>query len=352
MRYGADPWSKMILARVTDLQFGFPQSGAAQLTVIGEDLLSLLKTKPDKNQPYADRNEDFIVGDVLHRSKADTLGLKFIGTTPDPKGDPLKGPLVAWPELQPLRSLTHNNQTTYLAFLQGIAERMDFELFVDFTERLILDSETPPDHANTVKLHFEPARSVAAPKRVLDLVWGRDLIEFTPRFKMWELLTKVEIGGTKHGTRAPYRATIEPGDAAITADLQEDPTVPADRKVTLLGAADVRKKFFDDEGTAAPNAEPLSTANLDPDRARLMGIATLRRSLREALTAEGSTIGVPALRPGMYVCIRGLYPPFDGLYYVTQTVHTFDGNGYRTQFSLRRPGMLDPTQYPATKASS
>ncbi len=75
-------------------------------------------------------------------------------------------------------------------------------------------------------------------------------------------------------------------------------------------------------------------------------MAQLRKSMRELLTADGSTIGRPGLRPGIHVKIGGLYPPFDGLYYTTQTVHTFDGNGYRTQFSLRRPGMLDPDQYP------
>ena len=68
--------------------------------------------------------------------------------------------------------------------------------------------------------------------------------------------------------------------------------------------------------------------------------------MRELLTAEGSTIGRPELRPGVHIAIGGLYPPFDGVYYVTQTVHTFDTSGYRTQFSLRRPGMLDPSQYP------
>src|SRR5439155_2039801 len=119
-----------ILARVTDLQFGFPSSGAAQLSIVGEDMLSLLKTKPDKEKPYSNRKEDFIVRDVLDRSQAKSLGLGFTGTSPGE--DPLKGPLQAWPDLQPLRSITHSKDTNYLQFLQNIAERMDFELFVDF----------------------------------------------------------------------------------------------------------------------------------------------------------------------------------------------------------------------------
>ena len=51
------------------------------------------------------------------------------------------------------------------------------------------------------------------------------------------------------------------------------------------------------------------------------------------------------LRPGMYVHILGLRPPFDGFYYVVKTVHSLDETGYRTGFTLRRPGMLPPSAY-------
>lgn len=349
LRYGGDPWHKMILARVTDLQFSFPQSGAAQLTVTGEDLLSVLKTKPAKEKPYANKKEDFIVGDVLARSEAKDLHLSFTGTTPDSDG--LQGPLVPWPKLQPLRSLTHSKDTSYLQFLQDMAERMDFELFVDFTEHRIVDSQ-PSKNANEVKLHFEPARSVVKPLDPVELTWGANLIDFSPKFKVWEQLTKITVGGTQHGQRKRHLEEIGPDDAEIKKDLQEDDgyTVPAGKdrkKVDLLDANAVRSRFFvKGEGKAPPNPPASDTANLDADRIRLKGIALLRKSLRELLTADGSMIGWPELRPGIHVKIGGLYPPFDGLYYVTQTVHTFDGGGYKTQFSLRRPGMLDPADYP------
>lgn len=346
LRYGNEAaWHKMIVARVTDLQFSFPQSGASQLTIVGEDLLSLLKVKSDAEKPYAHHKEDFIVRDVLVRSKAKQLGLDFIGTTAGEDG--LKGPLVRWPELQPLRSLTHSKDTSYLQFLQSIAERMDFELFVDFSNRLILDGKKPADDDNEVKLHFEPARSIVTPKEPLELLWGRDLIEFTPKFKVWEQLTGVTVAGTKHGTRARHSYTLKSTDEAITKDLQRDTSYSLDKKpVDTLNPAQVRQAFVHTEGADLPNDPSISASNLDEDRIKLQAIATLRKSVRELLTADGSCIGLPGLRPGIHVKIAGLYPPFDGLYYVTQTVHTFDSNGYRTQFSLRRPGMLDAERYP------
>ena len=351
LRYGGNPWHKMIVARVTDLQFSFPQSGPAQLTIVGEDLLSILKTKSDAEKRYSNHNEDFIVRDVLVRSKAKDLHLEFVGTEVH-KDDPLKGPLVPWPTLQPLRSITHAKETSYLQFLQGIADRMDFEMFVDFSERLILDSQAPPKDANDVKLHFEPARSIVKPDKALALTWGTNLVEFTPKFKVWEQLTEVKTGGTKHGTRARHSDTVTADDPEVTKDLQRDETytIPDSKghptPVTVLTAGDVRTSFLEKEGSEAPNPESISTSNLDAARIRLQAIARLRKSTRELLTAEGSTIGMPELRPGIHVAIGGLYPPFDGIYYVTQTVHTFDASGYRTRFSLRRPGMLDPTKYP------
>ena len=350
VRYGAGAWHKMIVARVTDLQFSFPQSGAAQLTVVGEDLLSLLKIKSEEEKRYSNHKEDFIVEDVLVRSKAKDLKLAFTGTNAG--SDPLAGPLVPWPELQPLRSITHAKETSYLQFLQSIAERMDFEMFVDFTERLILDSKAPPaDKASEVKLHFEPARSTVKPQKALALTWGTNLVEFTPKFKVWEQLTEVKIGGTKHGARARHTEHIGVADPEVTKDLQRDDnyTIPGDngpKPVKVLDAGQVRSKFLVKEGSEPPNPETISASNLDADRLKLQAIARLRKSTRELLTADGSTIGLPELRPGIHVNIGGLYPPFDGVYYVTQTVHTYDTSGYRTQFSLRRPGILDPGQYP------
>jgi phage protein D len=67
--------------------------------------------------------------------------------------------------------------------------------------------------------------------------------------------------------------------------------------------------------------------------------------VREFMTAETQVVGLPRLRPGQFVDIHGLRPPFDGYYYVTKTVHALDGSGYKTQLSLRRPGMMPPDRY-------
>src|SRR6185369_12292585 len=110
--------------------------------------------------------------------------------------------------------------------------------------------------------------------------------DFTPKFKVWELLTGVKVAGTAHGKRKRHVDQIRVDDADIKNDLKQDleyslPAVAG--PFHLLDAGEVRERFFTKEGKPAPNVQSVSTSNLDEPRARLQGIATLRKSLRELL---------------------------------------------------------------------
>jgi phage protein D len=85
--------------------------------------------------------------------------------------------------------------------------------------------------------------------------------------------------------------------------------------------------------------------NLDEERAQVRAEALLRRKAREFLKVQATTLGLPRLRPGNHVEIRGYRPPFDGFYYVERTVHTWGADGLRTQLTGRRPGMPLPKDY-------
>jgi phage protein D len=102
----------------------------------------------------------------------------------------------------------------------------------------------------------------------------------------------------------------------------------------------VRANFFPNR-TDNPLVSP-NESNIDPARAQVMAEALLRRKAREFFTIEGTTIGLPRLRPGNQIQITGMRPPFDGYYYVTKTVHSYGADGLRVKFSARRPGMALP----------
>ncbi len=313
LRYGADPWVPMIVARVTDVKFAFPNSGGAKITLKGEDLLSVLKCKDERDKRYRNDFEDDIVADVLQRSGARLAAGSALAHLP--RFD------------EGLRSVTHQKSQTYLKFIQSLAERLDYEVFVAFSDNENPDSE--------IAFHFEATRSLLLGD-VFSLRWGRDILEFNPTFKVWEQFTSAVARGRHPRNRQRIEETA--AARAIEADLHQE-----EGNAAPLNAIAARERFF--EGHDCGNVEPVDVANLDSGRARRKAEAVLRKRAREFLTVEGKTIGSPALRPGMHMSIAGMSAPFDGLYYVTKTVHTLDNSGYRTGFSLRRPGMLPPEGY-------
>ena len=56
---------------------------------------------------------------------------------------------------------------------------------------------------------------------------------------------------------------------------------------------------------------------------------------KNLVTGSGSTVGLPELRAGRPVYIRGLGRRFSGRYLVTSSTHALGDSGYTTQFEAR-----------------
>ena len=54
------------------------------------------------------------------------------------------------------------------------------------------------------------------------------------------------------------------------------------------------------------------------------------------MTAAVTTVGLPDLRAGRRVVIKGVGAHFSGTYFVTDSTHTINEQGYTTQFNARR----------------
>jgi len=312
-------WTPMILARITDLQFDFPTDGASVLGVEAEDLLSLFKVKPEQNRTWRNTHEWLIVDDIRSLARARHLGWHDDHTL--------------YPDFgETLRRETLQSTQSYLQLMQAMAERLDFEVFVDF------DNHDQP--SNSVSLHFRPARSLSPPSdNEIELHWERDFERFTPRFEVWEQPTSAEVRG-RHSRR---RETIE-GRAAADV-LEADLHAQTDADITAIAA---RARLVEDAGDS-PNPRRPSATNMDSGRAIERAKAELLSAARKFLTVEAGTIGRPDIRAGRHVIVGGFGAPFDGIYYITKATHRFDDSGYRTGISLRRPGMRAPQEAPATE---
>jgi phage protein D len=161
-------------------------------------------------------------------------------------------------------------------------------------------------------LYFGPSERLSMPADAYELQWGKSLLEFTPTLKTSGQARAVTVRTANRGGSRRLETLARIGDFQLNHDLQpylqemgEDKDVP-DRALRTQ------------------------------DEVREFARATVRAALKELVEVSGSTIGLPDLRAGQVIRITGVDYRFDGRYFVTQTTHTIDTNGYKTSFRARR----------------
>jgi phage protein D len=77
-----------------------------------------------------------------------------------------------------------------------------------------------------------------------------------------------------------------------------------------------------------------------PEALQKVSAAQFQRNLSAFIEGETSVLGDPELVAGVNVKLSGLSRRFNGIYYVTSSIHTFDvDDGYQTELKLRRTGI-------------
>lgn len=147
-----------------------------------------------------------------------------------------------------------------------------------------------------------------------ELEWGKTLSKFQPTLTTAKQVEQVTVRGWNRRTKEPIEGTAKIGDADV--DINQD----------LHAVAEAAKGRHE-----VVTSEPIHTPQKANERAK----AILRRTLQDIVKATGTTVGLPDLRAGRRVHVKGLSPRFDGEYFITETTHSI-GSGYRTDFSARR----------------
>lgn len=323
---GDTTWFPLILARVTNMSFSFPGSGAAKLTVQGEDMLSLFKVNPAADKVWENEHEFDIVSALL----------TDIGS---PMAMASTGPETNFG--QTLRRARQQKGTTQLQFINRLAKRLDYEFFVDFQSYASHgDAASGP---TSVALHFERCRSlVRSDGDLVDLVWGRHVLSFSPSFEFWKQYTGAVATGQDPRTRRRFDdATADV--AVVEKDLVGGDSA-GDFDQDVQSALTVRAAFAERELTSPINIKQVQATGLGKPRAARKAEAQLLAAARRFLTAQLEVVGLPWLRPGFHVVLHGFDQVFNGTWYVEKAGHTFDDSGYRTALTIRRPGYSTPPQ--------
>jgi phage protein D len=205
----------------------------------------------------------------------------------------------AMPNETPIDFIAQDNQYD-IDFLLALARREAFDLFV---------AEQPKRH-----LVFKRSNTATRPANYR-LVWGETLTELKPRLTTARQVGKVTVKGWDRKRKKPI---------SVTVDLN-------DREVKRINP-DLHRLVVDGGREEVVVNEPVFTEQQARDRAR----AILLDQMKQMVTVDGATVGLPDLRAGSKLDIDGVGARLSGQYFVTETTHSFSDAGYTTRFKARR----------------
>lgn len=266
----------MMLGEITAIQSSFPQSGAPMLTVTGYDKSHRLRHNQPDRPPFQNLNDSAIAARVA----AENLLVPIVDPAPMPPQDKVPQTGSDW------------------ALLKELAERNYFQVFVRWD-----------------KLYFRFPRPQT---EIITLEWGKNLSSFSPRLSTSGLAGVEVVRGYDEQLAQEIVAVLPV--LSLGADL--------DQTLERLGSSVVEQLV----GLGRHVIRDRPVANfLD---ATVLAKSMLTQLLEGLYEASGSCIGLPELRAGDRVEIRGVGKRFSGQYTLSRVTHTLDQSGYQTHFEV------------------
>lgn len=285
----ADDLKLMIAGIITKISPKFPESGPPTLSIHGEDnLVKLRDKKAGKGDvKYWTNKSDSEVAQAIAARNKIPIDVDPIAT---------KRPIIV-----------QRNQDE-ASLLMELAARNDYDCYVH---------EDPKTKKDTLVFKKPTDGRASTSRNTYVFEWGKSLVSFTPTLTVNRQWSKVTVRGWDPTTKSKIEYT------ATKADLEG-------KKTGTSGPAVVEDKLAKKEETVLDC--PVQTQ----EEAKNLAIAMLRERAYEFATASGSSIGLPDMRPGDNVQIKGVGQRFSGDYYVSSCEHAIGNNGYATTFNVRR----------------
>jgi phage protein D len=282
----------MVSGQIATMSPHFPESGASTLTVGGLDgMFRLRDRKPAEGEVTKYKNmADWQIAEAI----AQRNGLKAKVTRTGQVHD----------------EVVQKNQDD-ATFLMERAKRIDFDCYV----------RTDPSSGEGL-LHFEKPTDGrdSSVIRVYQFNWGENLISFNPTINLSRQVGKITVRGWNDRTKQAIVATAVAKDVPQAGKGSGAKSGPETAESSMAGKQEI----------------VVDSAVDNEQEAQALANALLAERAEAFITGTGQAIGLPDLRPGDNVEMRGLGVRFNGPYYVTKVEHVINESGYRTQFDVRR----------------
>jgi len=283
-----DDLQPMIEGEITQISPSFPESGTPTIHIEGHSRMHWLHRS--KNTRTFQQMSDKQIAEKI----AQEAGLSAQAEDPGVQYD----------------YVIQANQTD-LEFLRDRARKIHYEVLVD-----------------NKTLIFRKSNEVGS--KIYTFVWGHTqagfggadtlpLKSFSTTMNTIKPPSKVEVRGYDPKNKKEFVGRAGNGDETTTM---------AGSKV---GAQVTASAFHKPRQIVQVTVPVASQAEADQHAKALFNNMGL-----EFITGNASTIGVPDIRSGSVVELQGLGPRFSGEYYIDKATHTIGGNGYQTDFTVKR----------------
>jgi hypothetical protein len=206
------------------------------------------------------------------------------------------------PDIEPTKEQhdqIEQNQESDFEFMKKLADRNHYEFYADASKTL----------------RFGPPRDKH--DGVVILRWGEGLLSFKPEANLATQISAVEVYGWDPNTKEPIV-----GRAVAGEESGHDPQKKSGGE--QVGDALLKKPVLQIRQPVFTEAEAKARAK-----------AILNDKAKQFVTGEAECIGLTDLRPDRNVTLENLGKPFSKTYYIQQTTHKVDANGYRTRVKVK-----------------
>lgn len=266
----------MIMGKITAVQTSFPASGLPQINVSGYDLTYCMGKGKKSRKPWQNKTDSYVVSQIAGE----------YGLSPQVIDTVVEHPT------------TQQNQESDAQFIERLSNRNGYECF-----------------AREKNLIFRP-RPKKPETPVVSLEWGKGLLSFSPEINIAEQVTKVEVRGWDVNTKKEVVGNAQAGDEPGRAKGNS--------------GAEVLKKVCREEAELKVRESVFSK-----QEAKRRADAILKERSELFVQGSGESIGMPEIRAGTYIELKGMGKLFSRSYYIQQCTHTINSSGYRTTFKTK-----------------
>jgi len=299
-RKGNDELARMLVGEIVRMTPTFPESAPSTMTVHCVNLLQRFRTT-QITKDYVQKKDSWIARDLVQSiAKQVRQAVPALDLQVDDKE--INCNLANEKEI---RHLAVQRQYA-INFLLDRSRQIGYDLWLDL-------DEDPNNNRRVVTLHYAPSKYVLKPTYVIE--WGKSLINFQPSFATTNLPDQVIVRYWNPTLKKKFEGT------ASRTDLQQDNVIDP--------TADMKAQ----QGPLAKKTEIVTNlAVQSDDEAKEAAHKRLLVMAQKLIQGKGKTVGLPDLRAGRKIRIKGL-GRFSGLYAVNTTTHTIGDGGYSTEFT-------------------